>query len=281
MAASHAAHSTSLSIAAASYSRSRRRRCGTSGSSDGSNGSLLRGCGAARTTPTAPWRKVTTEGGRRIVVSSATSPRIDDVDLLVGDMTVLWIFALFQKTSSVVLSETFPGWLAPVTVDPASFASFLGESAWLISTWGAVATVLGAYELEEDVLGKEEGEMREAVKGATITWAAWCLPAGGGVLWLSHIAGLRSSFPPGVTLGTALGVMIAWRAYAKVIGLLGWWRADREVKSPKEEDDWNFLYNSLAGSAAVATAAAALDFVMSSGRGGPLGAADGFSIIDM
>lgn len=75
---------------------------------------------------------------------------------------------------------------------------------------------------------------------------------------LPLFTGLRSSFAPGVTLGTALGVMIGWRAYAKVIGLLGWWRAGRELtKSPNEDDDWAFLYAALAGSAALATAAAA------------------------
>lgn len=76
---------------------------------------------------------------------------------------------------------------------------------------------------------------------------------------LPLLAGMRSSFAPGVTLGTALGVMISWRAYAKVIGLLGWWRAGRELtKSPNEDDDWAFLYAALAGSAALATAAAAV-----------------------
>lgn len=103
---------------------------------------------------------------RLLVVPNATPPRIDDSDLLVGDVTVLWLFSLFQKTSSVVMSASFPGWLAPVTVDPDSLASFLSESAWLISTWAVVGTALGGYELNDE-LGKEEGEMREAVKG---TW---------------------------------------------------------------------------------------------------------------
>lgn len=74
-------------------------------------------------------------------------------------------------------------------------------------------------------------------------------------------AGLRSSFPPGVTLGTALGVMIAWRAYIKVIGLMGWWRADRELKSPNEDDDWAFLYATLAGSAGLAAVAGVAEFM--------------------
>lgn len=52
-------------------------------------------------------------------------------------------------------------------------------------------------------------------------------------------------------MGTALGVMIAWRAYVKVVGLLGWWRAGREV-SDKENEDWTYLYQSLTWSLGVA-----------------------------
>lgn len=109
---------------------------------------------------------------RLLVIPNATPPRIDDSDLLVGDVTVLWLFSLFQKTSSVVMSSSFPGWLAPVTVDPDSLASFLSESAWLISTWAVVGTALGGYELNDE-LGKEEGEMREAVKGTWHLWGCW------------------------------------------------------------------------------------------------------------
>lgn len=97
---------------------------------------------------------------------AALPPRIDDGELLVGDVVVLWLFALVQKIASVTVSSSFPGWLAPVVVDATSVASFISESAWIVSTWVAVSTVLGAYELKDTgALGKEEGEMREAVKG--------------------------------------------------------------------------------------------------------------------
>ena len=38
-----------------------------------------------------------------------------------------------------------------------------------------------------------------------------------------------NGFPVPLTLALVLLVMLSWRAYAKVIGLLGWWRAGREV----------------------------------------------------
>ena len=199
----------------------------------------------------------------------AIPPRVEDSDLLAGDVAVLWLFALTQKTASVALSSSFPGWLAPVAVNPASAASFLGESTWLIATWIAVNAVIGGYELDPLRLGKEEGEMREAVKGAAVAWAAWCVPAFGGLTWFEKATGLSPSFPVGVTLGTALGVMIAWRAFVKVVGLMGWWREGR-VRSAKEEEDWSLLFQSLGGATAVAFAAAVADFVGSGGmdRGG-------------
>lgn len=199
----------------------------------------------------------------------AIPPRVEDSDLLAGDVAVLWLFALTQKTASVALSSSFPGWLAPVAVNPASAASFLGESTWIIATWIAVNAVIGGYELDPLKLGKEEGEMREAVKGAAVAWAAWCVPAFGGLTWFQDATGLSPSFPVGVTLGTALGVMIAWRAFVKVVGLMGWWREGR-VRSAKEEEDWSLLFKSLGGATAVAFAAAVADFVGSGGmdRGG-------------
>ena len=80
-----------------------------------------------------------------------------------------------------------------------------------------------------------------------------------GLRWFERATGLRASFPAGVTLGTVLGVMIAWRAFAKVVGLMGWWRPGR-VKGEREDDDWAFLFASLGGAAAVATGGALADF---------------------
>mmetsp|Transcript_13161 Transcript_13161/g.31669 ORF Transcript_13161/g.31669 Transcript_13161/m.31669 type:complete len:84 (-) Transcript_13161:36-287(-) len=78
------------------------------------------------------------------------------------------------------------------------------------------------------------------VQGAALAWAAWCAPAAGGLFWLSNVTGVQCSFPPGVTLSTGLGVMISWRAYIKVIGLMGLWRSDRQ-KFPGEDAEWATL----------------------------------------
>ena len=204
----------------------------------------------------------------------AFPPEIDDAELLAGDVTVLWLFALTQKIASVTVSSTFPGWLAPVSVQPASLAGFIGESAWLIATWTFVSALSGAYQLRATGAASEEGEMRAAVTGAAAAWVAWCLPAAAGLAWFQTSTGLRPSFPVGVTLGTALGVMISWRAYVKVIGLMGWWREGRE-RGEGEDDDWAFLFAALAGAAAVAGAGAAWEFYSAGLDDGSGGSSDG------
>jgi hypothetical protein len=200
---------------------------------------------------------------RRVVApppraSSKFPPPVDDADLLAGDVTVLWLYALADKIASVVASASFPGWLAPARVDAASLAAFLARTAWLVATWTVTNAALGAYELRPDGADSEEGEMRAAVTGAARAWAAWCPSAALGLWWLERRPppggfedAAHSSFPPGVTLGVALGVVVSWRAYVKVVGLLGWWRGGRE-RSEKEEEDWGFLFRALGGAAVVA-----------------------------
>ena len=91
------------------------------------------------------------------------------------------------------------------------------------------------------------GHRRRARVGGVVPSAAlglWWLerrPPPGGFEDAAH-----SSFPPGVTLGVALGVVVSWRAYVKVVGLLGWWRGGRE-RSEKEEEDWGFLVQGARG----------------------------------
>ncbi|EEH53437.1 LOW QUALITY PROTEIN: uncharacterized protein MICPUCDRAFT_68654 [Micromonas pusilla CCMP1545] len=70
--------------------------------------------------------------------------------------------------------------------------------------------------------------------------------------------------PLGTELGCVLGVMISWRAYVKVIGLMGWWREGR-TRSEREEEDWKFFFDALAAAAVVAVAGGVLDFVLAGG----------------
>ena len=72
-----------------------------------------------------------------------------------------------------------------------------------------------------------------------------------------------NGFPVPLTLALVLLVMLSWRAYAKVIGLLGWWRAGRQ-RGDGEDDQWAYLRNAQAA-ACLALSASVADFVS---RGG-------------
>ena len=185
-------------------------------------------------------------------------PEIDDAELLAGDVTVLWLFALTQKIASVAVSSTFPGWLAPVSVQPASLAGFIGESAWLIATWTVVSALSGAYRLRATGAASEEGEMRAAVAGAAAAWLAWCLPAAAGLAWFQTSTGLRPSFPVGHA-GHGVGrddIVARVRQGDRADGVV-----ERGTGTRRGEDDvWAFLFASLAGAAAVAGTGAAWEF---------------------
>ena len=174
-------------------------------------------------------------------------------DLLAGDVTVLWLYALADKIASVVASASFPGWLAPARVDAASLAAFLARTAWLVATWTVTNAALGAYELRPDGADSEEGEMRAAVTGAARAWAAWCPSAALGLWWLE-----RRPPPGGSRRRRALVVPAGGhpgrrarggRLLARVRqggGAAGVVEGGRE-RSEKEEEDWGFLFRALGG----------------------------------
>lgn len=209
---------------------------------------------------------------------------LDDVELMKGDAIVLWLFALAQKAAAESLAPSFPGWLAPVALDALSFLSFLVETGIIVSVWLGASAVVGAYDIKATGFDSEEGEMRNAVNGAAACWAAFCAPAflgvtrardsilfhdspgglDGGLVDGNGVVTPPNGFPVPLTLALVLLVMLSWRAYAKVIGLLGWWRAGRE-RSDGEDDQWAYLRNAQAAAACLALSASVADFVS---RGG-------------
>lgn len=214
---------------------------------------------------------------------------LDDVELMKGDAIVLWLFALAQKAAAESLAPSFPGWLAPVSLDAVSFSSFLVETGIIVSVWLGASAVVGAYDIKATGTDSEEGEMRNAVNGAAACWAAFSAPAYFGVtraresvafahspiggldlngLGLVDLNGILTTppngFPVPLTLALVLLVMLSWRAYAKVIGLLGWWRAERE-RSDGEDDQWAYLRNAQAAAACLALSASVADFVSKGG----------------
>ena len=211
------------------------------------------------------------------IVPRAFPPKrdLDDMELMRGDAFVLWLFALAQKAAAESFAPSFPGWLAPVALDPLSFASFLVETSIIIAAWVGASAAVGAYELRAGGKDSEEGEMRNAVNGAFVGWVAFCAPAfvgaqrardallGDGANVDAAYGGIGrtvpNEFPVPLTLSLVLLVMLSWRAYVKVIGLLGWWRAGRE-RSDGEDDAWEYLFKAQTLAAGLALSASVADF---------------------
>ena len=185
---------------------------------------------------------------------------------------VLVLFALAQKAAAESFAPSFPGWLAPVSLDAVSFLSFLVETGVLVAAWLSASAFVGAYEIKAVGKDSEEGEMRNAVNGAAKSWVAFCGPAYFGVanardaLLLGNLPGgtnglgsTPNGFPVSLTLSLVLLVMLSWRAYVKVIGLMGWWRAGRE-KNADEDEAYVYLRNAQTFAVGLALSSAVADF---------------------
>jgi hypothetical protein len=61
--------------------------------------------------------------------------QIDTPELLVGDCVALLCFALYKQIAAIVLSPSFPGWLAPLSFSPLRFAEFANFAAMLLASW--------------------------------------------------------------------------------------------------------------------------------------------------
>jgi hypothetical protein len=47
----------------------------------------------------------------------------------------LLCFALYKQIAAIVLSPSFPGWLAPLSFSPLRFAEFANFAAMLLASW--------------------------------------------------------------------------------------------------------------------------------------------------
>lgn len=65
---------------------------------------------------------------------------MDTPELLVGDCVALLCFALYKQIAALVLSPSFPGWLAPLGFSPLRFAEFANFAAMLLASWVRAAS---------------------------------------------------------------------------------------------------------------------------------------------
>lgn len=65
--------------------------------------------------------------------------------LLIGDCVGLTAFATWKQLSAIVLSPTFPGWLAPLSFNPLRFIEFASFVLTLCGSWVAASLLVGNY----------------------------------------------------------------------------------------------------------------------------------------
>ena len=70
---------------------------------------------------------------------------IENIELLIGDMLGLVVFATQKQIFSIVLSPNFEGWLAPLRFNPLRFEEYFSLVVTLCGTWFAAGILLGAY----------------------------------------------------------------------------------------------------------------------------------------
>jgi len=178
-------------------------------------------------------------------------PELDDVLLLLGDVTVVWLFELAKKVSAVSLREDFPGWLAPIDVSAKSAAAFGTEAFTAVASWVTLsAFVSNAYAMRCDESPTVERAMDECVK----TWVIWApVQAVAAAVAVKSGLGQTATHAPTISLLVALGAMLAWRTYAKVFSLLAPSRSGNEAK---DDAEFGTFYGVLGGVAALTMAVA-------------------------
>ena len=86
--------------------------------------------------------------------------RVNDIQLILGEVSLLWILELISRAVQVSLSRDFPGWLAPIeSPTPSSIASMISATAWNF-TWIGFSAMLGAYDHEDDYVPVKTGKAR-------------------------------------------------------------------------------------------------------------------------
>ena len=201
------------------------------------------------------------EGGRRRKGSFGPPrpdpPALEDVLLLLGDCTVLWLYALFKKVSAVSAMPDFPGWLAPIDVSAQSAAAFVVECVWTLSLWVAVSAFGDAYKIDNF----KTPTVKDAAVETVNAWVIWApLQAMGAVMAMKSGLGQAASHGLLVSEVTALGVLLGWRCYAKVFSLLG--PSRNADNAGRDDEEWGEFYRMFSGVAIICISCAMVEMIV-------------------
>ena len=169
--------------------------------------------------------------------------RVTDVQLILGEMSLLWILELISRAVQVSTSPDFPGWLAPIeSPTPNSIASMISATAWNF-TWIGFSAMLGAYELaEDDYPVVEKGPKTPTMKALEKVCLTMLLYApaqafGDAFSLHANLLNLAATPPLLIRLPTTFAFIFAFRFYV----LCHRGEVNREI----EESEFQLLYATL------------------------------------
>ncbi|CAL6288436.1 unnamed protein product [Bathycoccus prasinos] len=169
--------------------------------------------------------------------------RVTDVQLILGEMSLLWILELVSRAVQVSISPDFPGWLAPIeSPTPNSIASMISATAWNL-TWIGFSAMLGAYELSEDdypVVEKgPKTPTMKALEKVCLTMLLYAPAQAFGDAFSLHanLLNLAATPPLLIRLPTTFAFIFAFRFYV----LCHRGEVNREI----EESEFQLLYATL------------------------------------
>ena len=169
--------------------------------------------------------------------------RVTDVQLILGEMSLLWILELVSRAVQVSISPDFPGWLAPIeSPTPNSIASMISATAWNF-TWIGFSAMLGAYELSaDDYPVVEKGPKTPTMKALEKVCLTMLLYApaqafGDAFSLHANLLNLAATPPLLIRLPTTFAFIFAFRFYV----LCHRGEVNREI----EESEFQLLYATL------------------------------------
>ena len=162
----------------------------------------------------------------------------DDLQLIVGDATLLWILELISRVCQVSVSPDFPGWLAPIDMPTTtSIASMISTTLWQF-TWIGFSALQGTYNMRS--FDEEKQNEKKTLEQTFITFLLYA-PAqvfGDAFSLEAHLMNVAATPPLLVRLPLTFACMFAFRFYICVI-----YRGEfnRELK----ESEYKLLYGTL------------------------------------
>jgi len=171
--------------------------------------------------------------------------RVNDIQLILGEVSLLWILELISRAVQVSLSPDFPGWLAPIeSPTPNSIASMISATAWNF-TWIGFSAMLGAYDHEDDYgpvkkgMAKRKTPTMKKLEEVSLTMLLYAPAQAFGDAFSLHanLLNLAATPPLLIRLPTTFAFIFAFRFY--VLCRRG--EIDQEI----EESEFQLLYATL------------------------------------